>query len=256
MLSSQSNGVAKVGKNGGAGLDKKIKILKKGPYEVSGGVPMQEAKIQADEHNVSEEWLHGPSYPGTDKTYYLCRCGHSENKPFCDGAHAKAGFAGEENGEKKPYRERCKVYEGAFLNLLDDENLCCSVRFCDRGVGVWTAAIESYTEEKRALAIEECAQCASGRLTVLDKKTGEAIEPELEKEICPIQDTPADCLGPLWVKGGIPLEGADGKPYETRNRMTLCRCGKSVNMPFCDISHRNCRHMQGLEEGALEKSQK
>lgn len=30
----------------------------------------------------------------TSETFMLCRCGHSENKPFCDGHHSKVGFEG------------------------------------------------------------------------------------------------------------------------------------------------------------------
>ena len=43
--------------------------------------------------------------------------------------------------------------------------------------------------------------------------------------------------GPLWVTGGIAVEGADGETYEVRNRATLCRCGASKNKPFCDGEH-------------------
>ena len=33
----------------------------------------------------------GATLAKTAKTF-LCRCGHSSNKPFCDGTHAKVGF--------------------------------------------------------------------------------------------------------------------------------------------------------------------
>jgi len=40
----------------------------------------------------------------------------------------------------------------------------------------------------------------------------------------------------------------DGKPYEVRNRVTVCRCGASVNKPFCNGSHASIKFRDGLVE--------
>ena len=47
---------------------------------------------------------------------------------------------------------------------------------------------------------------------------------------------------------GIQIESEDGTLYEVRNRVTLCRCGKSSNMPFCNGSHASIKFRDGLVE--------
>ena len=44
--------------------------------------------------------------------------------------------------------------------------------------------------------------------------------------------------GPLFLRGRIRIESADGELIREDTRVALCRCGGSQNKPFCDGSHR------------------
>jgi CDGSH-type Zn-finger protein len=214
----------------------RIRVSKNGPYLVFGNVPLSDQIITVDDEGVPYEWRVGKKYPSQEVSS-LCRCGHSENKPFCDGAHAKIGFDGTEAWDNVPYLEQAKVIDGPALKLTDTVDLCASARFCHRAGEIWNLVPKSDNDEAKQAAIEEACDCPSGRLVVWDKKNGKAIEPSLEPSIGFIEDPQLQCSGPIWVRGGIRVESANGKIYEIRNRATLCRCGKSTIKPFCDSSH-------------------
>jgi CDGSH-type Zn-finger protein len=213
-----------------------IKVTKNGPYVVSGKLPISEQIINVNKEGVPVEWRAGKEYPLQEKCS-LCRCGESKNKPFCDGTHIKIGFDGTENASSEPYLKQAKIIQGPALKLSDLEDLCASARFCHRAGEIWNLVPKSDDSDSKRVAIEEAGDCPSGRLVVWDKKTGEAIEPKLKKSIGLIEDPQMMCNGPIWVRGGIPIRSAGGKIYEVRNRVTLCRCGKSSIKPFCDSSH-------------------
>ena len=212
-----------------------IKVSKNGPYLVSGGPPIQEKKISTDVNGCSDRWLEGTIYP-KQNNYALCRCGGSKNKPFCDGTHIKIHFDGTETADSNPYITKAKRVNGPELELTDAEELCSYARFCDRAGGIWTLTEKSDEPEAKETAIEEGKNCPSGRLVIWDKE-GKAIEPDLEPSIGIVYDTQMGRIGPIWIRGGIPIKSVDGITYEVRNRVTLCRCGKSSNKPFCDASH-------------------
>jgi CDGSH-type Zn-finger protein len=214
----------------------KIKVSKNGPYLVSGRIPIRKQVITPDSEGTPVEWRAGTKYPPQGKCA-LCRCGQSKNKPFCDGTHVKVGFDGTETAGQEAYLNKPKEIDGPALKLTDVEELCASARFCHRAGGIWNLVLKSGDPEAKRIAIEEACDCPSGRLLVRDKNTNKIVEPDFENSIGLIEDPAVGVSGPIWVRGGIPVESADGKTYRVRNRVTLCRCGKSSNKPFCDSSH-------------------
>lgn len=214
----------------------KITVIKDGPYLVSGKVPLIASEINHDDEGQCRGWRKIEKFPLKER-YALCRCGSSENRPFCDGTHTKIHFDGTESGDHDSFSDNANIISGPVLTLYDNKHFCVHAEFCVRAGGIWKLVRQSDSQEARNNAVEEAWDCPSGRLVILDNATKKKIEPEFEKSIVVVEYPFRDEQGPLWVRGGIPIVSAEGKMYEIRNRVTLCRCGKSRNKPFCDGSH-------------------
>ena len=61
--------------------DVSMQAMKNGPMVVKGTIELKDSQGQIIETS--------PAQPVA-----LCRCGHSEKKPFCDGSHRKVNFQG------------------------------------------------------------------------------------------------------------------------------------------------------------------
>lgn len=215
--------------------DARIKVCKGGPYIVTGNVPLIQETADRGTDGIPDHWSEMGKHPREER-YSLCRCGGTGNAPYCDRTHVALRFDGTESASREPYLEHVKRFEGPTLDMTDRLDICAKAQFCRRGEGTWKSVQGSADPDKRRLAIESAGQCPAGRLVVYEKD-GSPIEPPFEKAISVTQDPGRKVSGPLWVKGRIPVESADGFTYEVRNRVTLCRCGGSGIKPLCDGSH-------------------
>ena len=162
---------------------------------------------------------------------YLCRCGNSKNKPFCDGTHQETGFLSKRDISK----EIIQIYEGKDIRVNFNRSICAGAAACVRTLPSVFKTDNSTDwihpdNDKNEMIIKTIKACPSGALsyalngeTHIDKRDG--------VKVSVIKN------GPYRVEGNISLEN-DLKPMSfSETKYMLCRCGHSKNKPYCDYSH-------------------
>ncbi len=162
----------------------------------------------------------------------LCRCGGSNNKPFCDGTHGKNGFADRKRTDGA--LDKRMDYVGKKITIHDNRGICAHAGYCtDNLASVFKLKKEPWIDPDGAAAeeiVDTIKKCPSGALSY----TVDDVE-HRDQDRGPMVTVTKD--GPYAITGGIELleqqlgEGASIEHY------TLCRCGGSKNKPFCDGTH-------------------
>ena len=198
----------------------RIAVTPNGPYRLEGHVALRDAR--------------GEDVTGESRVF-LCRCGQSQSKPFCDGSHKRVGFVGTEVADHGRMEDRRDTYEGDGIVLYDDRARCAHAGACTGGLpAVWKLGEEPWIDPLGASADEIAAvvaRCPSGALTYARPGDTATVEEPATPAVTAAPN------GPYRVAASVPVVSADGEPYEVRARQTLCRCGQSKNKPFCDGSH-------------------
>jgi CDGSH-type Zn-finger protein len=230
------------GQAGDAGSVMKIVVEAHGSYRVEGGVPLVRKTQVVSEQGEPLTWKKGETIDAGEDPCWLCRCGQSQNKPFCDGSHDKAGFKGDEVADPTTNASRRRVFSGQGIEVHRDHRICMQSGFCGtRFANIQKMMAETGDVRLRSLVIAMVERCPSGSFTYTMNAGDPDIEPDLPQQIAITTEMTdqGPIMGPLWVTGGIPVELSNGTQLETRNRVTLCRCGRSQLMPLCDGTHRD-----------------
>lgn len=130
---------------------------------------------------------------------------------------------------------KIKEYSNGEVTIVWKPDLCIHSANCVNGLpGVfdtqkrpWIDANGASTEQ----IINQVKKCPSGALTTYKNKQ------KMEEKKSNVTITLA-ANGPILVNGPVELKNAKGEPIEAGQATALCRCGGSVNKPFCDGTHQ------------------
>src|SRR5690606_6280872 len=117
-----------------------VEVTKDGPYVLHGKAPIVQQFIVANSAGISVAYQEGKEFTTEDSGIYLCRCGWSENKPYCDSSRLKAaenGVALTEAATFNPEFATAGIIDGPVVSGSDVEKLWAFARFCDNGQRIW-----------------------------------------------------------------------------------------------------------------------
>jgi CDGSH-type Zn-finger protein/ferredoxin len=172
------------------------------------------------------------------ESIYLCRCGASKTKPYCDGSHSAAGFSGKQMTSGKG---SASEFVGKGITVVDDFSLCAHAGACVDGAPETFFTKEAGRRVSHPDAspseqvIATIRQCPSGSL--LYKLRGKLVDDYFTETEVKVERN-----GPYHVHRAA--LGGEARPA-TENHYTLCRCGASLNKPFCDGMHAKVKFSDG-----------
>ncbi len=197
---------------------KKVTEIPNGPYKLEGMDELNSANGKVE----------------TKAQVFLCRCGESSNKPFCDGTHSKVGFTSDKEADR--VEDRLDDYQGNDIQVSDNRGLCAHAGYCtNQRPKTFRHADDGSFVDPNADAVndiqETINQCPSG---ALNYSSGDASSKKVSEGLGTSVFVVPN--GPYSMKN-VSLEGNEWPKGADQNRFTLCRCGKSKNKPFCNGAH-------------------
>ena len=132
-------------------------------------------------------------------------------------------------------RERIIRYNGKSISVRFHVDRCTHVSECLMGLPEvfdmrkrpWINPDEASVDE----VAEVIMRCPTGALHFQRKDGGREESPPDWNTVIIEED------GPLYAKGDIEVQSADGKVLLRDTRVAFCRCGASKHMPLCDNRH-------------------
>ena len=207
--------------------DPVISPIPNGPLKVSN------APILRDDRDFEIE---------TGETAFLCRCGLSKKKPFCDGSHKAAGFksTNDDNNQRDRLMSYTGAVEGVEVTVTYNPKLCSHAAECGRlHKSVFNPAQKPWIQPQKGTLAGIRAViygCPSGALGMAEGAAApSALGPDAETVEIKVAKN-----GPYEVRN-VAVEAEPSGEGASTAKYVLCRCGQSQNKPFCDGSHRDAK---------------